>query len=104
MRHTSLLLLVATTSAQDLRAAKAADAWLRGHGPAPDAWAARAAGDLAPRWRKLSSGFYKQVLKTTFRGTEVVVKRRKLSGRAKDGSREAQRHEREVRGEIVYLE
>lgn len=66
----ALVALGALAAAQDLAAVRAVDAWLAGGKVAPAHWTV-GARDLAPKWAKLGSGFYKEV-----RATSVVLLRR----------------------------
>ena len=95
----------------DLRRVAEVDAWMAGRAKAPKRWDVVSEDDLQPKWRKLSSGFYKEVLRAaTWAEDAVVVKRRRLyrADRKAEGAAalrgEPLYHEREVRGEVLYLE
>ena len=74
-----VLMVGARVSSQDVAGAKAVDEWFQGRAAAPPHWSVRDASDVPGKWKKLSSGFYKQVhVAALSTGEPVVVKRRKL--------------------------
>ena len=113
MRRWLRLLLAAAAAAErtvNMAGVVEVDAWMHHRAPPPRRWDATDPAALGAKWTKLSSGFYKEVHRATLGGDDVVVKRRKLykADRKRAGGAalrgEALYHEREVRGEVLYLE
>ncbi|KAH8096274.1 serine/threonine kinase [Aureococcus anophagefferens] len=112
MRRWLRLLLAAAAAAKrtvNMAGVVEVDAWMHHRAPPPRRWDATDPAALGAKWTKLSSGFYKEVHRATLGGDDVVVKRRKLykadrNGRRRALSGEALYHEREVRGEVLYLD
>ena len=80
-----------------LRRLKEAEGWLYAGAPPPSNWEVTSKRDLAPssKWSDLSSGNSKRVRATTYSAQPVVVKEARAKGHW---------NERNVRGELLWLE
>ena len=79
----------------------AVDAWLDGVDAHPAHWEVTSKHDLPGRWKKLGAGNSKEVSAASYGAAKVVVKTKIASTR---GAADALKRERDLRGELLYLE